>query len=180
MLNFFVTLVNTIRVPVILIGTSKATPILQGEFRQARRGSGQGDLIWNRMEQGKDWELFIRMMWQYQWTRNKVECTRAILDTMYQETQGIVVLAVVLYALVQEEAILGERETFEASDIRKTAKRRMALVQPMIEAIRSNDKKGLSSMLISPLSFWTSLTGNIRIYVPLIPLLEKPLQKRRL
>ena len=121
MLNFFVTLVNTIGVPVILIGTSKATPILQGEFRQARRGSGQGDLIWNRMEQGKDWELFIRMMWQYQWTRNKVECTRAILDAMYQETQGIVVLAVVLYALVQEEAILGERETFEASDIRKTA-----------------------------------------------------------
>ena len=141
MLNFFVTLVNTIGVPVILIGTSKATPILQGEFRQARRGSGQGDLIWNRMEQGKDWELFIRMMWQYQWTRNKVECTRAILDALYQETQGIVVLAVVLYALVQEEAILGERETFEASDIRKTAKRRMALVQPMIEAIRSNDKK---------------------------------------
>jgi len=40
MLNFFVTLVNTIGVPVVLIGTTKATPILQSEFRQARRGSG--------------------------------------------------------------------------------------------------------------------------------------------
>lgn len=141
MLNFFVTLVNTIGVPVILIGTSKATPILQGEFRQARRGSGQGDLIWNRMEKGKDWELFIRMMWKYQWTRERVDCTREMLDMMYQETQGIVVLAVVLYALVQEEAILGEKETFDEADVRRTARKRMALVQPMIEAIRTNDKK---------------------------------------
>lgn len=141
MLNFFVTLVNTIGVPVILIGTSKATPILQGEFRQARRGSGQGDLIWNRMEKGRDWELFIRTMWKYQWTRDRVGCTGEMLDMMYQETQGIVVLAVVLYALVQEEAILGEKETFHAADIRTTAKKRMALVQPMIEAIRSNDRK---------------------------------------
>ena len=141
MLNFFVTLVNTIGVPVILIGTSKATPILQREFRQARRGSGQGDLIWNRMEKGKDWELFIRMMWEYQWTRDRVACTPGMLDMMYQETQGIVVLAVVLYALVQEEAILGEKETFAEEDIRRTARKRMALVQPMMEAIRSNDKK---------------------------------------
>ena len=141
MLNFFVTLVNTIGVPVILIGTSKATAILQGEFRQARRGSGQGDLIWNRMEQGKDWELFIRMMWKYQWTREKVECTRGMLDAMYQETQGIVVLAVVLYALVQEEAILGEKETFDEKDVSQTARKRMALVQPMMEAIRANDVK---------------------------------------
>ncbi len=141
MLNFFVTLVNTIGVPVILIGTSKATTILQGEFRQARRGSGLGDLIWNRMEKGLDWELFIRTMWKYQWTRNKVECSREMLDMMYHETQGIVVLAVVLYALVQEEAILYEKETFNAEDLRKTARRRMALVQPMMEAIRSNDRK---------------------------------------
>lgn len=50
MLNFFVTLVNTIGIPVILIGTSKALPILQGEFRQAKRGSGQqGDVIWENM-----------------------------------------------------------------------------------------------------------------------------------
>ena len=46
-----------------------------------------------------------------------------------------------LYALVQEEAILGEKETFDEADVRRTARKRMALVQPMIEAIRTNDKK---------------------------------------
>jgi hypothetical protein len=35
MLNFFVTLVNTIGVPTVLIGTTKAMSVLQSEFRQA-------------------------------------------------------------------------------------------------------------------------------------------------
>ncbi len=51
MLNFFVNLVNTIGIPVILIGTTKAMSVLQSEFRQARRGSGhQGDLVWENLE----------------------------------------------------------------------------------------------------------------------------------
>ena len=45
MLNFFVTLVNTIGLPVILIGTPEAIGVLQEKFRQARRGSGLGDMV---------------------------------------------------------------------------------------------------------------------------------------
>src|SRR5262249_49895839 len=37
MLNFFVQLVNTIGVPVVLIGTYKALSLLSGEFSQMRR-----------------------------------------------------------------------------------------------------------------------------------------------
>ena len=39
MLNFFVMLVNTIGVPVVLIGTNRPMTVLQSDFRQARRGS---------------------------------------------------------------------------------------------------------------------------------------------
>jgi len=41
MLNYFVTLVNTVGVPVILIGTTKAMSVLQKEFRQARRSKAR-------------------------------------------------------------------------------------------------------------------------------------------
>ncbi len=37
MLNFFVTLVNTIGLPVILVGTPKARDIFEKDFRSARR-----------------------------------------------------------------------------------------------------------------------------------------------
>ncbi len=141
MLNFFVTLVNTIGVPVVLIGTSKAMPILQGEFRQARRSSGHGDLIWNRMKKERTWITFVESMWEYQWLRNKVPLTVKMLDAFYEETQGIIVLAVILYVLIQEDAIIGERETFSADDVGRVARQRMALVQPMLDALRKNDQK---------------------------------------
>ena len=50
MLNFFVTLVNTIGVPVVFVGTPKATEILQQDFRQARRSCGMGDHVWDRLK----------------------------------------------------------------------------------------------------------------------------------
>ena len=37
MLNFFVTLSNTVGIPTVLIGTSKARELFKGNFRQARR-----------------------------------------------------------------------------------------------------------------------------------------------
>lgn len=143
MLNFFVTLVNTIGVPVILIGTSKALPILQGQFRQARRSSGHGDLIWNRMKKERTWTVFVESIWKYQWIQNCVPLTTEMLDMIYQETQGIIVLAVVLYVLLQEDAIITEKETFGAKDIRRVSTERMALVQPMLEALRNNDQKNI-------------------------------------
>ena len=141
MLNFFVTLVNTIGVPVILIGTSKARPLFQGSFRQARRASGHGDISWNRMQKNRSWTTFVESIWKYQWTRNKVPLTPEMLDAIYDETQGIIVMAVVLYVLVQEDAIGTERETFDARDIVRVSRERMTLVQPMLDALRKNDQK---------------------------------------
>ena len=141
MLNFFVTLENTIGVPVVLIGTSKALPLLQGQFRQARRASGHGALIWNRMKKERSWITFVQSIWKYQWIRDEVKLTPQMLDVVYEETQGIIVLAVALYVLIQEDAIQSARETFTIEDIRRISRERMSLVQPMLEALRKNDQK---------------------------------------
>jgi len=45
MLNFFDQLVNTVGVPVTLVGTYKSLSIFDGNFSQMRRGTGQGDLV---------------------------------------------------------------------------------------------------------------------------------------
>jgi len=141
MLNFFVTLVNTIGVPVILIGTPKALPILQNEFRQARRGSGQGDLIWNHMQNDDSWEIMLRTMWKYQWTRNKNPFTEELKNTLYDETQGIIDLAVKLYGIAQVKAIFGGTELITPSIIRESAAESLQLVRPMLKTLRSGDMK---------------------------------------
>jgi len=144
MLNFFVTLVNTIGVPVILIGTSKALPILQSEFRQARRGSGQGDLIWDRMKNDYIWEIFVKSMWRNQWTQNKVVLTDGFRDALYEESQGITDIAIKIYAMVQIRAIGLGNETFSPSDLHIVAQEKLGLVKPMLDALRSGDKKKIN------------------------------------
>jgi len=141
MLNFFVTLVNTIGIPVVLIGTSKAMPILQSEFRQARRGSGQGDLFWERMPNGTSWDIMLQSMWKYGWTRKPCPLTKELKDTLYDESQGIIDLAVKLYALAQIKAISDGTEQVTPTLIREVAAERLRLVKPMLDALRSGNMK---------------------------------------
>lgn len=141
MLNFFVTLVNTIGVPVILIGTTKALSVVQGEFRQARRGSGQGDMAWERFNNDDYWDLFIEGMWNYQWTTEKVPLTKELKDVLYDESQGIIDIAIKLYVLAQWRSISLREEAISEESIRSAAKESLQLVRPMLNALRSGREK---------------------------------------
>ena len=61
---FFLQLMNTLGVPVILIGTYAAMEILSRELCQIRRSCGQGDLIWDRMANDDVWRLFTESLWR--------------------------------------------------------------------------------------------------------------------
>ena len=57
-LNFLVRLVNIIGVPVVLVGTCEAERLFSRAFREARRGSGQGDLFWEPLKFEEDWTIY--------------------------------------------------------------------------------------------------------------------------
>jgi len=171
MLNFFVTLVNTIGVPVVLIGTTKAMSVLQSEFRQARRGSGQGDLLWDRMQNDLSWEIMLRAMWKNQWTRNQIPLTAELKNVLYDESQGIIDIAVKLYAMSQMKAIADGTETITAQTIKEVAAEKLRLVKPMLDALRSGDmKKLLMYEDIKPISvedYLAAQSGRIAGVAPL-------------
>jgi len=77
MLNFFVQLINTLNISVVLVGTYKAWEILGDEFRQIRRGSGLGDLVWDPMQNDSVWNTFVTSMWRYQYTKQSCLATKA-------------------------------------------------------------------------------------------------------
>lgn len=148
LLNFLVTLVNTIGVPVILIGTLSAIPLLQDNFRQARRASGLGSLIWDRMPKGKAWDYFINKLWQYQWTNVHTEISPDIRDVLYDESQGILDIVVKLFMLAQLRLVsIGEvrrgPEVLTDKLLQKVAREDFRIVRPMLDALRANDKKAL-------------------------------------
>ncbi|WP_270394031.1 ATP-binding protein [Bacillus paranthracis] len=147
MLNFFVTLSNTVGIPTVLIGTSKAQQLFKGNFRQARRAASDGAIIWDRMaEDSEEWEFFLETLWELQCLKTRSELTGEIKKTFYEECQGITSVAVNLFILAQERALFDESnedETISSRVLKKTAKEDMKIIQPMLNAIRKNDLKAM-------------------------------------
>jgi hypothetical protein len=137
MMNFFVTLINEIGIPVLLIGTMRARTVLQQDFRQARRGSGIGDMVWEQMNFDDDWDMLIEEMWEYQWIKNKTKLNDELRRTLYEESQGIVDIAVKLFSLAQSRAIETGNEILTPELIFKVGKEDLKMVQPMLKALKS-------------------------------------------
>lgn len=148
MLNFFVTLSNTVGIPTVLIGTSKAQKLFKGNFRQARRAASDGAIIWDRMaEDSEEWGFFLETLWELQCLKTYSELTEEVKKTFYTECQGITAVAVNLFILAQERALFDEdnpNETITSQVLKKTAKEDMQTIHPMMTAIRTNN---LSDMM---------------------------------
>ncbi|KGN00947.1 ATP-binding protein [Clostridium botulinum] len=140
MLNFFVTLSNTVGIPTVLIGTSKAQKIFKGNFRQARRAASEGSIIWDRMTKESDeWNFFLESLWDFQCLKENTELTYEMKNVFYDECQGITAVAVNLFILSQERALSEGKEKITVSILRTTAKEDLHMIQPMIRALRNNN-----------------------------------------
>jgi hypothetical protein len=166
-LIFFVQLTNSIGVPVVLVGTFKAKAVLSGEFHQIRRGTGQGDLVWDRMEKGEwvddhnegvmtesqkpgVWQLLLESLWTYQYVKVPCPLTKELSDALYEETQGITDFACKVYMLAQVRAIVTARspedEIITTDIIRSVARDSLRQAQPVLSALRRGDDQHLSAV----------------------------------
>jgi hypothetical protein len=146
MLNFFDQVVNTVGVPVILVGTYKSLSVFDGNFSQMRRGTGQGDLVWDRMKLDKEWKLFVKALWHFQYTRKVclLDENPELIEVLYEETQGITDLAVKAYMLAQERAIETGKELVDASIIRSVCRDKFRMLRPALDALKGKTKNALA------------------------------------
>jgi hypothetical protein len=162
LLNFFVQLVNEIGVPVVLVGTYKALEVLSRQFSQLRRGTGQGDLIWDRMQNDAQWQLFVKSLFRAQYTHKAFNAEdieksqsqtvanhsplppKTLSDVLYEESQGITDLAVKMYMFAQERAIDTGKEIVTSNIIRSVARDKFRMLKDVLLAIRHQDKRALS------------------------------------
>lgn len=157
MLNFFVQLVNTIGVPVNLVGTYKAMAVLSREFSQIRRGTGQGDMIWDRLENDEQWKHFVETLWRYLYVRTESKPTDSagrnkatgeiltLSDVLYEETQGIIDFAIKVFMFAQERAMeTGKKkgdEKITGRLIRQVAKDKLKIPRKVLHALKTKDMR---------------------------------------
>ena len=158
MLNFFVTLINMVGLPVIMIGTPKARFIFEGDLRSARRGAGFGALFWEPMKAdtplinpktGKliktEWIAFTNALWKYQWLQKRdVVLSEEIRDYWYELSQGVLDIVVKLFVLVQLRAITTGIERITINLLKQVYQDELKPVHPMLTALRSGDPEKIA------------------------------------
>lgn len=149
LMSALVSAANQLGVPIVFVGTNKALSVLGLNFRQARRSVGHGFQGWapfktsRNLKEPADWEDFIMALWMYQWISHPVELTQRLSDSLYHYCQGVPDLAIKFFACAQWRAILDETETFSVVTFQAIADDELAVVKPMIEAMRIGDIKKL-------------------------------------
>lgn len=142
-LNFFVQLGNTLKVPVLLIGTPLARRVVGGAMRQARRMIGPEWL--NMKRDSTAWKEFSTVVTSYQFSKTVVSY-ESVEPALYRYSQGLPGLAITLWRVSQRIALHLEQQ--EGGDTGVTTAIIEAVyadyfstVHPMVEAIRSGDLK---------------------------------------
>ena len=139
-MDFFLQLFNVLNLSIIVIGTMKAAGVLQTTFRQARRASSMGSIVWERYKpQDKGWKRLLSGLWPYQWQSEPTPLSDELAAVLYDETQGITSLLVRLLILVQHRAIALGIEMLEPRLIRKVATDNFGLLREILAALRSGN-----------------------------------------
>ncbi|WP_227430301.1 AAA family ATPase [Psychrobacter sp. I-STPA6b] len=165
MLNFFVTLVNTVGLPVVMVGTPKARFIFEGDLRSARRGAGFGSVFWEQMAKEanmtlsdgrvykSEWNSFTDNLWKYQWLKKAdIILSDNIRECWYELSQGILDIVVKLFVLAQFRAIDSGLERITVKLLQTTYDEDLKPIHPMIEALQSgrSDRIAQFSDLVVP------------------------------
>lgn len=136
-----------------MVGTPKASAILEDDLRSARRSAGFGSLLWEPMRNEapvynsefpdqvitSEWYAFTEKLWQYQWVQQQTELTDELRNTWYYYTQGILDLVVKLFCLVQIHAITIGVEKITSELFKKIYEEQFRPVHDILDALRSGN-----------------------------------------
>ncbi|MDD4591928.1 MAG: ATP-binding protein, partial [Parabacteroides sp.] len=140
MLDFFVTLTNMFSVPIIFIGTSKARNLFQTNFRLAWRVQSGGYIEMGPLKKGSvEWDTLLESLWEFNVLDEETELDEKMRGVFYEECQGVISIAVMLFMCSQSRALLNQMKKMTPAIIKETADNDLRFTQPMITALRSGD-----------------------------------------
>lgn len=150
---------NDLGVPILFIGTNKAEQVFSPDPKTARRGTGHGIEHWDRLEEmtvidsgeGADgrqerseWKDFLDVLWSFQWVRQPVELDAAFVSTMYYLSQGIIDIAIKLFASAQVSAIFDKSERLTTDLLQDVYNNEMKMLHPTLSALRNGNSRDLA------------------------------------
>lgn len=132
-------IVNTTKVALAVVGTEEAYEKMFSTLRTARRVGyeiGASNYCGNE----KYFKYLMKTVLNYQWFDNKIPITDDIIDTVYRESHGIIDYAITLWIAVQDEYLKREGNVAVTSEfISKTFSKRYPRLRELLDTVQTKE-----------------------------------------
>lgn len=123
-------LINNSGISVCMVGTPESSMFFEQAMYLARRSIG---LKYTAMECDKYFHSFCQTLFEYQYTKNKVEISEKIVNWLYEHSTGVVSVVVSLVHDAQEIAILNGKEAISIETLNEAYQKRLSMLHDYIE-----------------------------------------------
>ncbi len=122
-------LINNSGISICMVGTPESAVFFEQAVQLARRSLG---LRYDVMEYGMDFRKFCKIVFSYQYVKQKTEITDGIMEWLYEHTSGNISVVVSLLHDAQEIAILNGKEVLNLESLQEAYQKRLSMLHGFI------------------------------------------------
>lgn len=135
-------LINNSGISICMVGTPESTVFFEQAMQLARRSVG---LQYTTMKYDEYFQSFCKIIFKYQFLKNRTEITAAITGWLYEHSAGVISVVVSLIHDAQEIAILTGKEILNLDTLNEAYQQRLSLlhgyIQPSVIQNKPTTKK---------------------------------------
>lgn len=135
-------LINNSGISICMVGTPECTPFFEQALQLARRSVG---LQYQNMPYDAYFESFCKILFDYQYTKERTEPNPTIYEWLYEHSAGILSIVVSLIHDAQEIAILSGKERLDMDTLNEAYSQRLSFlhgyIQPCITKCSQTSKR---------------------------------------
>ena len=124
-------LINNSGISICMVGTPESIPFFEQAMQLARRSLG---LQYGPLEFGEEFCEICERIWDYQYTRERLELTDGIREWLYEHCGGNISILVFIFHDAQETAILDGRDRLDFAALDEAYQKRMSMLHEYLES----------------------------------------------
>ena len=123
-------LINNSGISICMVGTPESTVFFEQAMQLARRSVG---LQYTTMKYDDYFQSFCKIIFKYQFLKNRTDITTVITEWLYEHSAGVVSVVVSLIHDAQEIAILTGKEVLNLDTLNEAYQQRLSLLHGYIQ-----------------------------------------------
>ncbi len=131
-------LINNSGISICMVGTPESAVFFESAMQLARRSVG---LQYTTMSYDVYFQNFCKVIFQYQYTKQRTEITDGIIEWLYEHSAGVTSVVIALIHDAQEISILNGKEILNLESLNEAYQQRLSLLHSYIQPSISQNKQ---------------------------------------